>query len=418
MPPFPSEPGRSPVSRALIVAPTPFFGDRGCHVRILEQIRALERRGVATELVTYPFGRSMDGVTTLRTPRRPLLRPSLLGPNYARPFLDADLAWTALRVARRFQPHVLHAHLHEGIVIGAVVRRLTGIPLLADLQGSLTAELTDHGFLSPSGLPARGMTRFERWLVRKPDAVVVSSSTAARELQRHCPAGAAIEALVDGVDLDHFRPMPPDPALVQRLGLGNKRVVVYLGVLTGYQGIETLLDAAPRVARTIPNVHFLVMGYPNEEHYRTAVRGRGLEHLVSLPGRIPYDDAARYLALGIVAVSAKQSLSEANGKLLNYMACGLPVVATDTEVNREILGDVGLFAPVGDAAGLGDHLAGLLDDPARRAELSVAARARAEREYGWPRVIETLVATYARIAGRSTGHRYATESERLSTSRV
>ena len=54
--------------RVLVIAPTPFFGDRGCHVRILEEIRGLQARGADVLVVTYPTGNDVPGVRTARAP--------------------------------------------------------------------------------------------------------------------------------------------------------------------------------------------------------------------------------------------------------------------------------------------------------------------------------------------------------------
>ena len=62
--------------RVLMVAPTPFFGDRGCHIRILEEIRALRGLGVETLLATYAVGRDHPEVRTVRSPRVPRRSPS------------------------------------------------------------------------------------------------------------------------------------------------------------------------------------------------------------------------------------------------------------------------------------------------------------------------------------------------------
>ena len=100
-----------------------------------------------------------------------------------------------------------------------------------------------------------------------------------------------------------------------------------------------MVDAMRIVVDRSPDAHLLLMGYPNEERYRRLVRARGLSRSVTVTGRIDYRHAPSRLNLGEIAVGPKRSLSEANGKLLNYMACGLPTVATDTPVNRDILGD-------------------------------------------------------------------------------
>jgi len=386
------------VSRVLAIAPTPFFGDRGCHVRIYEEARALQAMGVDTLVVTYPAGRDVAGVSLRRSARLPGVRPSPLGPSWSRPLLDLALLREVLRAARTYRPQVVHAHLHEGAFLATLVRARTGLPFVADLQGSLTEELIDHRFLTPGGPLARGMRALEAWLVRRPDAILVSSAAASDLVAARHVDRARLVSLPDGVDLDTFRPQPRDPALVARLGLAGRRVVVFLGVLTPYQGVDALLDAAPLVIARVPDACFLVMGYPNEDRYRAMARDRGLEAHVRFPGRIPYHEAARWLGLGDVAVSPKQSLTEANGKLLNYMACGLPVVATDTPVNRELLGAAGRYAPVGDPGALADRLVELLTDEPQRRELGAALRARAEAEFAWPALAARLVTVYERVA--------------------
>jgi glycosyltransferase involved in cell wall biosynthesis len=305
---------------------------------------------------------------------------------------------TAIRAARRFKPQIIHAHLHEGIAIGAIVRLLAGAPLVADLQGSLAAELADHRFLRPNGFAAALVNRLEKWLVRRPDAVL-ASSVAAMPLLVDGNRSARVIALPDGVDVRQFYPRAPDETLRRELGLVGKRVVVFLGVLTPYQGVDALIEAIPSVAGSVPDVHFLIMGYPDEDRYRARIKARGLDQWATVPGRVPYEDAPRWLSLGAVAVSPKQSLTEANGKLLNYMACGLPIVATDTPVNRELLGESGVYAPVGDTAALADRLIELLQAPERRRSLGAALRLRVEREFGWPVLTDRLIELYRQVLG-------------------
>ena len=383
--------------KTLVIAPTPFFGDRGCHIRIYEEVRALARRGVESLVVTYPTGRNLSDVAIERAPALPGVKAAALGPSLARPVLDAMLWRAVRRAARRFQPDLLHAHLHEGILIGAWARRRLDLPLLADLQGSLTAELVDHAFMPERGILTNAARRLEAWLVRRPDRILTSSAHVISLLTAQGVAPETITPFPDGVDLDAFRPSPPDPELVTRLGLAGKRVVVFLGVLTSYQGVDLLLDAVPQVVSAVGDVHFVIMGYPNEDRYRARVQASGLAASVSLPGRIDYAEAARWICLGEVAVSPKRSLSEANGKLLNYMACGRAVVASDTPVNRELLGEEGTYAPVGDATGLADRIIELLRQPGLTRARGAALRRRAEQEFGWPALAARLEAVYREL---------------------
>ena len=383
-------------TRVLVIAPTPFFGDRGCHVRIYEQVKTLTTLGANALVVTYAAGDDVD-VPIRRAPTVPGVGGRPLGPSLGRPLLDAALLVAAIKAVREFDPHILHCHLHEGVAIGSVLRLLFGRPVVADLQGSLAEELIDHGFLPVSGVLTVAVRSLEARLVRLPDHVLVSSSAGETWLRDQGVQPSRVSVLEDGVDLPSFPPTAPPPALVSRLGLGGKRVVVFLGVLTEYQGIDDLLSAAAEVTRQVPDSHFLVMGYPNENYYREKARAMGLEPVVTFPGRIPYHEAVEWLALGDVAVSPKQSLTEANGKLLTYMACRLPIVATDTPVNRDILGELGRYVPVGDSVALARSLVEILGDDATRVTLGQALRNRAETRFAWPALGRRLLDLYAGV---------------------
>lgn len=383
--------------RALVIAPTPFFGDRGCHVRIYEEVRGLTARGIAAHVVTYPAGRDVGGFEITRARSWFGVEGDTLGPTWARPLLDLSVLDACRRVVRDFRPHVVHGHLHEGIAIGMLLRAWYRTPLIADLQGGLTEELVDHRFIADGGVLRRLTSFVERTLVHRPDRIVTSSSQAASLLAQQGVEAARVAVLPDGVDVGVFRPCPRDAELVERMGLERKQVIVFLGVLTEYQGVDLLLDAAPSVIRRRPDAHFLVMGYPNVDRYRRLVRARGLDGAVTLTGRVPYEEAPRWLNLGHVAVSPKRSLTEANGKLLNYMACGRPVVASDTPVNRELLGDAGVYVPVGDAEALAARLIDTFSDPEAARARGLSLRRRAVEKFAWPVLIEQLAAVYGQV---------------------
>src|SRR5581483_10112486 len=315
--------------RVLAIAPTPFFADYGCHVRIYEEARALGRLGHEVVICTYHNGRNpppAPGVRVRRMPRVPWHAEVRVGSTYHKLYFDALLAATAL-VASLGRIDVVHAHLHEGALIGALVSRLRRVPLVFDYQGSRTREMLDHQFLREESPLYRPLQRLEHLIERLPDLIITSSQHAAHQL---CGwQGVRVECLPDAVDTHVFRPPPVEQvqALRRRLGIPPEREVVgFLGLLAEYQGVGHLLYAARRVIERRPGTHFLIMGYPGLERYqRQAYDLQILDH-VTFTGRVPYAEAPLHLALADVAVSPKRSASEANGKLLNYMAMGLPTI--------------------------------------------------------------------------------------------
>jgi glycosyltransferase involved in cell wall biosynthesis len=175
----------------------------------------------------------------------------------------------------------------------------------------------------------------------------------------------------------------------------ERRVVVYLGLLAEYQGISLLLQAAQELVESQGDIHFLIMGHPNVEHYRHLAAGMGLSERVTFTGRIPYGEAHRYLRLGDVAVAPKLSATEGSGKLPNYMAMGLPTVAFDTPVSREYLGEWGVYARLADHMSLAQAIASVIENQQRAATLARNLRQRAVQLYSCSVLQDRLADLYS-----------------------
>jgi glycosyltransferase involved in cell wall biosynthesis len=395
--------------KVLMIAPTSFFADYGCHVRILEETLALQALGHRVKIVTYHMGRPVANLDIVRT--RPLpWRPDYeVGSSRHKIAFDAYLTATTWRTAWSFKPDVIHAHLHEGALIGAPLARLMRRPLIFDLQGSLTSEMVDHHFLQADGPLYRSMRSVERLINRLPQAILTSSLHARHMLQEEFNIKPSrIHPLPDCVNADTFRPHAPATrdAVRRQVGIPPGRpVVVYLGLLADYQGTPDLIQAAAQLKREGTPAHFLIMGYPGADTYLNMARQLGVDDLVTLTGKIPYEQAPRYLAAGDVAVAPKLSATEGSGKVLNYMAMGLPTVAYDTPVQREYLADLGAYAPAGDVEGLAAAIRDLLADPERQQTLGAALRQRAIEQYSWNQAGKQIVNLYERLhARKQDGH--------------
>jgi glycosyltransferase involved in cell wall biosynthesis len=172
-------------------------------------------------------------------------------------------------------------------------------------------------------------------------------------------------------------------------------VVAYLGLLADYQGTPHLLQAARLLKKRGVEAHFLIMGFPSVEHYRRMARELEIADRVTFTGKVPYGQAPAHLALGDIAVAPKLSATEGAGKILNYMAMGLPTVAFDTPISRECLGALGTYAaPAGDPAALADAIEGLLEAPDQFVDIGQSLRERASRHFSWDRAGRHLLRVY------------------------
>lgn len=392
--------------KILMVAPTSFFSDYGCHVRILEETLALQQLGHRVRIVTYNRGRDIPGIDIERTMPIPWRVNYEVGSSRHKIGLDVFLTSRVLRAARRFKPDIIHGHLHEGALMGWLAAKIFRKPLVFDFQGSLTGEMVDHHFLNPRGFFFKPLRALEEWIDRQPAYIFTSAAYQTNLLAQayHVPPARLVH-IPDAVNPEWFRPWSDDERAefrakkfqlkCQTLGIPAERpVIVYLGLLADYQGIEHLLEAAQQILQRRADVHFVIMGYPGADRYYQRAREMGIAARVEFPGRIPYEEIAQWLAVGDIAVAPKLSQSEGNGKILNYMASGLPVVAFDNPVSRDYLGDDGVYAPPGDAASFARGIAQLLENRVEAKARGKRLRARAIEKFSWDASARKIEAAY------------------------
>jgi glycosyltransferase involved in cell wall biosynthesis len=389
-----------------MVAPTSFFSDYGGHIRILEETLALQSLGQRVTIVTYYKGDDMPGLTIHRTPPVPWHADYEVGSSRHKLAFDVYLAWKSLLVNMRVKPDIIHGHMHEGALIGGMLARLSGIPLVFDFQGGLSGEMVDHGFLDKDGRIFSLVHRLERKICHMPQAILTSSLRAENLLaEEFGVASEAIHPLPDCVDLERFNPAKFSAesklALRRELGIPDGRpIVAYLGLLADYQGTDHLIRAASHLKQLGENVHFLIMGFPRVQHYRSMAQALGAADRICFTGKVDYRRAPYLLSLGDISISAKMSATEGSGKVLNYMAMGQPVVAYDTAVHREYLAEHGIYAPSGDVVSLAESIRALLHDPERRVCVGRKLRQRAAEHYSWQRAGERICDLYEQLINR------------------
>jgi len=319
--------------KILMIAPTQFFGDRGVHVQIYEEAKALKKLGHPVVIVTYPVGRDIQGVEIRRSIRVPFLKKIRIGPSWIKPFLlDPLLMGASIRAAYNLKPDIIHGHLHEGCLIGFVIAKIFRKPLLFDLQGSLTGELRFHKFIGEKGLLYRFFYFMEHVIDSLPDALVTQSSHMVEDLtKRFRIPENKVFLNYDGVDTSVFYPMKKDGGLMRTLNLpDNKRIIVFIGILSDYQGVDLMLRALSTM-HIQSRPHILIIGGPNVEKYKKVAQELGVSDSVTFTGFLPYEKAPAYLSVADCAISLKSDDTEANGKLYNYLAMGLPVIASPSK---------------------------------------------------------------------------------------
>jgi glycosyltransferase involved in cell wall biosynthesis len=395
-----------PTRRVLVVAPQPFYEDRGTPIAVRQVLQALGELGRPVDLLTYPIGVDVDipGLRIFRSGNPFDLRAVTIGFSFRKIVLDWSLTGALAQRLAHTPYSCVHA-VEEAAFPAAVLARRRGIPLLYDMQSSLAEQLARLG---PLGLPpARHLLNAaEQWLLRRSTLVVTSAGLANR-----------VRDMVSTVPVREWH-YPSAPAhsspvevreLRERLGLsGRGPVVLYSGTFEAYQGLPDLMEAIPLVRARVPEATFVFVGADRVNGLATHPAAEGLvaSGALRMVERQPREEMAAFLALADVLVSPRAYGGNLPLKVFDYLAAGRPIVATDIPTHRSVLSHERAVLVAPNTAAIAGGILDVLEDPARAQRLAAAARLYAQTHFGWSRFVDSVEALYAdleRHAGVARG---------------
>ena len=262
------------------------------------------------------------------------------------------------------------------------------------------------------GKPLTGILRWRaeqalRYNLRTAARVICVSSHARRHLVNtwHVPE-EKIAVFPNGVDVDHFRPRPEEREAVRReLGVGNGPLIIFTGSFFPYQDIAVLLQAFAAVLGEVDEACLLLIGKGEQYEGMTQLAGKlVISRSTRFLGFRPHHEIARLLAAADVAVAPYRMIEDAKFqgspmKLFEYMAVGLPVIASDLGQIGEVIRDRvnGVLVPAGDARALAGAMRTVIGDPGLRAQLGREARKDAIARYSWKQYISRLAGLYESV---------------------
>lgn len=242
-------------------------------------------------------------------------------------------------------------------------------------------------------------------LMRAASRVIVTSADYASHSQvagvmRESPEKFVV--VPNGVDTSHFCPGPADPVLLERLGASGRKVVLFVGALDAahyFKGVNFLIQAFKLLDD--PSAQLVIVGEGDLRFtYQELVKSEGLEGRVTFAPDVSYRDLPAYYRLARCTVLPSVDATEAFGVvLIESMACGTPLVASDLPGVRSVVGSAGqhgLLAKPQDAANLAKQIGKLLHDEDLYQSCSSAAQATAATRYAWPAVAAEVEAVYRR----------------------
>lgn len=350
--------GRNDIGR-LILSQTRYFRRRGDAVRIYTQ---QPPSGVSDDIASLVEVTALDALAGAR----------------------ANAFWSGDLYVYHFNGAYALVETIRSLERGAVLFYYHGVDSAAPRASDRAAE-------SPAPDP-----EIVRDLARFADYIVTGTPFSATELgEIHGVELGRTFTLPYPVPIEGLAPGPKDPAFLARHNLGGKRVILFAGRMTGDNGVVSLIEALPRIQERVPNAVLLFAGADVEAGQARAA-ALGVTDAVVFAGV----DAGPAVCMRAADVYASASLSERFGTpIVEAMASGVPVVASDVAAHPSLIGDAGLLARAGDIEDLAAKIAGVLTDDGLHGDLVIRGLRRAQDF-----TLERYMAEWARIVSRAVAY--------------
>jgi glycosyltransferase involved in cell wall biosynthesis len=346
--------------------------DTGNDVAVISRETEIKSKGIPV----HKLGFAGDSIPFLR--------------NFIFPFISLD-------ILKKFD--LIHTQYHPGIFMGNVAAKFLKKPHV----------FTYHGFA-----PVRAWRNYRQKLKMidhrlgtflalraKIDKIITVSQFLKEELtKRYFVKENIIRVIYNGVDTERFNPNLSGSSIKKFYKLKNCPIVLYLGRLAPYKGLQFLIKAIPRVLREVPNTKFLVGGgmrYDVADVSRL-VKGLKVEEAVVFTGYVSDRKVPELYAA--CDVFCYPSLWEGFGLTpAEAQACGKPVVAFNNCAIPEIVenGRKGLLVERKNVEALAEAIVSLLLDKEHRISMGLRARDRVTRLFSWDRAAQQTLHVYREV---------------------
>jgi len=289
------------------------------------------------------------------------------------------------KIIAHAQPDILHVH---SVGTYGIVGLLTGFdPIVATPWGSDVIYGKESTIKRP----------FIARILRRAALVTCDALHMRDEVMHFGVPAERIHIINFGIDSERFTPRPPSPAIRSANDLGDAPAVISLRNFEPVYDIPTLLKAVPKVLDHHPNTRFMLVGRGTLEVELKALASQlGIDHAVRFVGFVPNDQLPDTLCSMEVYVSTSLSDAGIAASTAEAMACGLPVVVSDSGENACWIndGENGYLVPVSQPDALANRLNRLLGDAELRRRFGQAGRTTIKARNNYHTEMEKMEALY------------------------
>ena len=365
--------------RILQLAPHPFFQERGTPIDVLQVLRVLvERPDTTVDLLVYHEGDDVDlpNLTLYRTPDLPFTRGIRPGFSLKKIICNVCMFFQAWRLLRRRRYDLIHAG-EEAVFLACFFQFWFRIPYVYDLDSSIAQQIVEKKpWLRPL---APLFNALEAGAIRGS----LANLPVCNALAELCEAkGSRKTVTIHDISQLKNPGSPQQGWLKEHLGIPHK-ILLYIGNLETYQGIDLLLEAFRIACEKTDEVDLVVIGGTPEDiaFYQAKAERLGIADQTHFLGPRPFDQLEEYLAEADILACPRICGINTPMKIFPYLHSGRPVLATDLYTHNQRLSQNEAYLARADPHGFAQGIVELAENEALMQQLGQNGMAFVEREH-------------------------------------
>ncbi|GJL58121.1 MAG: glycoside hydrolase [Nitrospirales bacterium] len=317
----------------LLLAPHPFYQDRGTPIAVNLVLKVLSERGDTIDVLTFHEGREVDypQVNLYRIPAWPFLRNIRPGFSWKKVVCDGLLCAKMIVLLCKKRYHLIHA-VEESAFLALVVNWIARIPYLYDMDSSLAQQMIEK--YPRLTCLSKAFMFCERRAVQAAAVVMPVCEALVTRIEPYHPSKIMLleDVPLLGESTDSFSMAKED------LNAPGIRIL-YVGNLETYQGIDLLLESFALALKEAPQSTLFIVGGEKDtrDFYHQKAEHLGIGRNVYFLGPRPLDQLSAYLSQADILVSPRIKGTNTPMKLYSYLASGKAVLATNLVTHTQVI---------------------------------------------------------------------------------
>jgi len=368
--------------KILLLAPHPFYQERGTPIAVDLLLQAFSERGDEVDLLTFHEGidRTYPNISIQRI--NPWPRVTGLRPGFSLKKLHCDfyLFMMLIRQLRKRRYDIIHA-VEESAFMALLVSRFTAIPFVYDMDSSMVTQMLDK--FSLLHIIERPLRYFESLPMRHASAVIPVCKALADDVSKYRKNNIVIlkdvslvrDAVDNQEEIDDLR----------ELCHVKDKLLLYIGNLESYQGIDLLLESFALVMKKPVSADLVLIGGEDSDidSYKNMAVQLGILDHVHFIGKRPVRHINQYMQQADVLVSPRVHGVNTPMKVYSYLHSGVAVLATDMPTHTQAMSNEIAILAIPEPKPFAAAMIELLENDELRSELGSKASSFIEKEHSY-----------------------------------